>query len=73
MTIEWLKKLGERIYPVTHAKAVITDDSGGTLDVALEGKQARLTFDTKPTTGSPNPVTSDGVAAAIFGAMEASY
>lgn len=37
------------------------------------GKQNALTFDATPTAGSTNPVTSGGVAAAIFGAMEASY
>lgn len=32
---------------------------------ALAGKQNTLTFDTTPTTGSINPVTSGGIAAAI--------
>lgn len=32
---------------------------------ALAGKQNTLTFDATPTTGSTNPVTSDGVADAI--------
>jgi len=35
------------------------------LDTALAGKQDTLTFDTTPTTGSNNPVTSDGIKAAI--------
>ena len=32
---------------------------------ALDGKQNTLTFDTTPTAGSTNPVTSDGIAAEI--------
>lgn len=32
---------------------------------ALDKKQDKLTFDTTPTEGSTNPVTSDGVAKAI--------
>ena len=32
---------------------------------ALDGKQATLTFDTTPTAGSTNPVTSDGIASVV--------
>lgn len=36
------------------------------LVAALAGKQATLTFDTTPTQGSTNPVTSEGIANAIL-------
>lgn len=35
------------------------------MNTALAGKQNTLTFDTTPTTGSTNPVTSGGIATAI--------
>ena len=35
------------------------------MNSALAGKQNTLTFDTTPTTGSTNPVTSGGIATAI--------
>lgn len=35
------------------------------VDTALAQKQNKLTFDTTPTAGSTNPVTSDGIAAEI--------
>ena len=37
-------------------------------EIALAGKQAKLTFDTNPTEGSTNPVTSGGVYHAIANA-----
>lgn len=37
----------------------------GEMNTALAGKQNTLTFDTTPTTGSTNPVTSGGIADAI--------
>lgn len=46
--------LGEDLVGLTEAVAA-----------ELNGKQATLTFDTEPTEGSNNPVTSDGVAQAI--------
>lgn len=44
----------------THAQSEIYG-----LETALSGKQNTLTFDTTPTAGSNNPVTSGGVKAAI--------
>ena len=35
------------------------------LDSAVDGKQDELTFDTTPTAGSTNPVTSGGVRSAL--------
>lgn len=37
------------------------------IKTALNAKQDKLTFDTTPTEGSTNPVTSEGIAAAIAG------
>lgn len=37
------------------------------IDAAIAGKQATLTFDTTPTSGSSNPVTSDGLYLALLG------
>ncbi|MBO7066701.1 MAG: hypothetical protein J6W40_03710 [Alphaproteobacteria bacterium] len=56
------------------ATAVQPDDLSDyakTSDVesALAGKQDTLTFDTTPTTGSTNPVTSEGIKAAIAAAQ----
>lgn len=36
------------------------------MDTALAGKQDKLTFDTSPTSGSTNPVTSGGVYTATI-------
>lgn len=41
------------------------EDEIGTINTALDGKQDELTFDTIPTSGSANPVTSGGVHTAI--------
>lgn len=40
-------------------------DSFGDVETALNGKQDELTFDSAPTSGSSNPVTSGGVYTAI--------
>ena len=39
------------------------------IDTALAGKQATLSFDQTPTLNSPNPVTSEGIRAAIAAAV----
>lgn len=40
---------------------VPVNQNWNTLDTAIAGKQATLTFDSTPTSGSSNPVTSDGI------------
>lgn len=40
---------------------------------ALDSKQDKLTFDTVPTEGSSNPVTSDGINKAVNEAIEVAY
>jgi hypothetical protein len=44
-----------------NADITLLKEQMGDIDVALKDKQDKLTFDNKPTNGSQNPVTSDGV------------
>ena len=58
---------GEIIEDIT-ASGVTVDSTEGlstTLKDLEDNKQAKLTFDTSPTSGSTNPVTSDGVYTAV--------
>ena len=58
---------------VTSMSAASTDEqypSAKAVYDALAGKQSTLTFDTAPTAGSSNPVTSGGVYTVIFGNAE---
>lgn len=52
MAAKFLDAAGLR-YVITKIKALIND------------KQDKLTFDTTPTSGSSNPVTSDGIYQAV--------
>lgn len=44
-----------------HNWNVPVNQNWNTLDTAIAGKQATLTFDSAPASGSTNPVTSDGI------------
>ena len=50
---------------------VPVNQNWNTLDTAIAGKQATLTFDSTPTSGSSNPVTSGGIYSAIQAATPA--
>lgn len=54
-----------------HNWDVPVNQNWNTLDTAIAGKQATLTFDSTPTSGSSNPVTSGGVYSAIQAATPA--
>lgn len=51
----------------SHAEDNDLSDALNTITRALGGKQDNLTFDSAPTSGSGNPVTSDGVKTALDG------
>ena len=60
-----------KILELTNAIADVVEEldtvkaDASEMDTALNSKQNKLTFDTTPTSGSSNPVTSDGVYKAI--------
>ena len=54
--------------PHTHAQSEVSG-----LSAALAGKQNTLTFDSTPTTGSTNPVTSGGVKTALNGKADVGH
>lgn len=60
---------------IDDATTEVSDAKGSfaTLAAALAAKQDELTFDTEPTDGSTNPVTSDGILNAIAAAVSESY
>ena len=60
---------GETIVPGTNCTQT---SSAAALNALRSGKQDQLTFDSTPTAGSSNPVTSGGVAAAV-GDLEENY
>ena len=53
------------ISELNNDKNYVTSDS---VTTSLETKQDKLTFDTIPTAGSTNPVTSDGIKTALSSA-----
>ena len=53
--------------------ALASKANAADVQTALEGKQNSLTFDTEPTTGSTNPVTSGGVKTALNGKANANH
>lgn len=55
----------------TDSNMIKIDTAIADLQDAMEGKQAELTFDTAPTAGSENPVTSGGIKTYVDEAIEA--
>src|SRR6478609_5362996 len=53
------------IYRNTKGSELTSDEVDGNFQFLDEEKQDNLTFDTTPTNGSSNPVTSDGVFEAL--------
>ncbi len=73
-TVNHLTMLGLRCSASSNAKILeLTETVTAALEEVDHNKQDKLTFDTTPTSGSTNPVTSDGVYKAIAegGSVEA--
>lgn len=65
LTTEQLAAVNSGVTSETVAQVAENKSDIAALDTALAGKQDTLTFDTTPTAGSTNPVTSGGIQAAI--------
>lgn len=73
-TVNHLTMLGLRCSASSNAKILeLTETVTAALEEVDNNKQDKLNFDTTPTEGSANPVTSDGVYKAISagGSVEA--
>ena len=67
-TVNHLPMLGLRCSASSNAKILeLTETITAALEEVDHNKQDKLTFDTTPTSGSTNPVTSGGVYAALNG------
>ena len=67
-TVDHLTMLGLRCLTSSNAKFLeLTETVTAALEEVDNTKQNKLTFDTTPTSGSTNPVTSGGVYAALSG------
>ena len=67
-TVDPLTMLGLRCLTSSNAKFLeLTETVTAALEEVDQNKQDKLTFDTTPTSGSTNPVTSGGVYAALSG------
>ncbi len=67
-TVDHLTMLGLRCSAASNAKILeLTETVTAALEEVDNNKQDKLTFDTTPTSGSTNPVTSGGVYAALNG------
>lgn len=67
-TVDHLTMLGLRCLTSSNAKLLeLTETVTAALEEVDNTKQDKLTFDTTPTSGSTNPVTSGGVYAALSG------
>ena len=67
-TVDHLTMLGLRCLTSSNAKFLeLTETVTAALEEVDQNKQDKLTFDTTPTSGSTNPVTSGGVYAALSG------
>ena len=65
-TVDHLTMLGLRCLTSSNAKFLeLTETVAAALEEVDNKKQNKLNFDTTPTQGSANPVTSDGVYKAI--------
>ena len=65
-TVNHLTMLGLRCSASSNAKILeLTETVTAALEEVDNNKQDKLTFDTTPTSGSTNPVTSDGVYTAL--------
>ena len=67
-TVNHLTMLGLRCSASSNAKILeLTETVAAALEEVDLNKQDKLTFDTTPTNGSTNPITSGGVYAALRG------
>ena len=73
-TVNHLTMLGLRCSASSNAKILeLTETITATLEEVDLNKQDKLTFDTTPTSGSTNPVTSGGVYTALSGKAATSH